>query len=431
MAVTTSRYSISRQKACQQCSISKVKCKRKNRGRSCVRCWQRGVVCVLPQPLGVTNLQSQERLDPLTVSGGPSGGSWNSQKLDNGLSGDVSSQGDHANIKSSETAITKSVTFSLEDSKRANNLAYDDLEVLDFSHLDLICPINVEDIGNRWLNPYIAVPGQTVKKYPKTISNFIYRILKSYSAVATHGRTILPFVHPVQIMAGKAGSPLSTCLSLVQICSSPLPGSETTVAGILEREMKSLYEKRGEYNQEELLSAFQAYLIYVMVLYFGVPEACEGGFREKMTKLQDLACCSSRGGLICAADRTRIRPRWEEWVVVESKRRTLFVMYLFDNLLSTQESIPTFLATELRGLPAPAAKTLWQSHSRYGWEKEYNVHMAEWTEGILTIDELWPFDEDMRTAAIAQRRARVDHWLENIDEYGTALYAIMSCTHGG
>jgi hypothetical protein len=106
-------------------------------------------------------------------------------------------------------------------------------------------------------------------------------------------------------------------------------------------------------------------------------------------------------------------------------------MYLFDSVVSTQENLPTYLGTELQGLPAPAAGSIWEASSRPEWEQAYNLFLAEWMEPGLAIDELWPIPPDMDEAGVARRRGRVDHWLEDIDSYGTMLYAVVSCTHGG
>lgn len=303
------------------------------------------------------------------------------------------------------------------------------LDDMDFSGLDLVCPISADEIKNRWIQAYIPVPGQTVKQYPTGVSNFIYHILKSYAVVAVNGRGILPFIHPKQMMAQPTGSPLTTCLSLVRICSNPIPGTEDAAVKVLQREMHNLYKIRDKYDDKCLFAAFQAHLIYSMILFFQLNHACNDHFRDIMTNLQELACASSQQGLLCAANQRRARPRWEEWITVEAKRRTLFVMYLFDSILSTQEGLPTFLGTELQGLPAPASKLLWQASSRFEWERQYNIHMAEWMEGSLTIDELWPPFLGMTASDISRRHARVDRWLENLDEYGTMLYAIMRCTH--
>ncbi|KAI1102425.1 MFS general substrate transporter [Jackrogersella minutella] len=296
------------------------------------------------------------------------------------------------------------------------------LETLDFSALELFCPINVDDISNRWLNSYIPVPGQKVKEYPPTITSLIYRILKSYVAVTVRGRGAPPFVHSTQMMNTSTRPPLSTCLSLVRICENPLPGSETVAAEVLEREMTNLYEQHAAYDDVAQLAAFQAYMIYSMVLFFRLGRISGPFLRQAMMNLQQIACSSSRGGLVCIAEQHHARPSWEAWIVAEAKRRTLFTMYLFDSVLSVQDGLQTFLGTELQGLPAPANKRLWSAQTRQEWETSYNIHLADWVEKGLRIDELWPIPADLDEHGRLERRNRVDVWLENVDEFGTMLY---------
>ena len=301
---------------------------------------------------------------------------------------------------------------------------------LNFSDLDLICPINADEITTRWMNPYISGPAQKIKNYPAAIIAFMSRMLKSYAAAATSGNVIPPFIHPIQLKQQPASSSLTTCLSLVRMCRNPLPGSENATTMILEREMQNITQARGSYDDMSLLAAFQAYLIYALVLFLRINNPPTQYLGQSMINLQELAHMSSRQGLVCAADQRRTRPRWEEWIVAEAKRRTLYLMYLFDSVLSAQEGLPTFLGTELQGLPAPGSKSLWQAQARGDWERAYNVYLAGWTELGLAIDEFWPIPPDFDELATEKRRGRVDHWLEDIDEFGTMLYAAMSCTHG-
>jgi hypothetical protein len=270
-----------------------------------------------------------------------------------------------------------------------------------------------------------------VKEYPTNITSFIYRILKSYAAVTIHGRGVPPFVHSSQLMALATSPPLSACLSLIRICENPLPGSEGVVTDVLQREMNNIYEQRSTYDDIALLGAFQAYLIYTMVLFFQLSQGSNPFLRQAMMNLQDIACVSSRQGLMCVAEQQRVRPRWEAWTVAEAKRRTIFTMYLFDSVLSTQDGLPTFFGTELQGLPAPANKAMWEAQARHDWEKIYNIYLVKWMDGDLCIDELWPIPADLDEPGLTQRRSRVDGWLQNIDEFGTMLYAVTSCTHGG
>ncbi|KAI1372494.1 hypothetical protein F4677DRAFT_264015 [Hypoxylon crocopeplum] len=429
------RYATSRQKACQQCSIAKAKCDRKL-GR-CTRCALRDLSCIYLQT-------PSSRASPNRATGSSNTGPYSHFSTPNALTTSeslLSSPGRELPI--GESSIGESARSTGEDSSTIQSdtpkesrldvtrCSSTGLETLDFSSLELLSFINVDDISNRWLNSYIPVPGQKVKDYPATITSLIFRLLKSYAVITVRGRGVPPFVHPSQMTAASTRPPLSSCLSLVRICEKPLPGSEGVAADVLQREMNNLYEQHGTYDDVTLLSAFQAYLIYSMVLFFRLGDVANQFLRPAMMNLQALACSSGRGGLVCTVEQQRARPRWEAWIVAEAKRRTLYTMYLFDSVLSAQDGLPTFLGTELQGLPAPANKSLWSAQSRHGWATAYNVYLADWPEGGLCIDELWPIPADLDEAGILRRRNRVDHWLEDIDEYGTMLYAVTSCTHGG
>jgi hypothetical protein len=105
-------------------------------------------------------------------------------------------------------------------------------------------------------------------------------------------------------------------------------------------------------------------------------------------------------------------------------------MYMFDSVLTARDGVPTFISTELHGLPAAGSSSLWRATSRQAWQTDYNQYLARWPDGILRLDELWPMPADFDDKAIRARRARVDRWLINLDEYGIMLYTVTSCTHG-
>ncbi|KAI0376794.1 hypothetical protein F5Y04DRAFT_198224 [Hypomontagnella monticulosa] len=440
------RYTTSRQKACQPCSTAKAKCDRKL-GR-CTRCALRGLTCSYPQhvqheasPPSTTDNGGVEMHTPFSapIAMATSGALLPSPERESPtIAEDQSSILDpvHGAGDASLTNAASAASFSPSHTPNASTLDVTRrsparLDPLDFSRLELFTPINVDGISNRWLNAYIPVPGQKVKDYPPSITAFVYRILKSYVSITVHGRGIPPFVHSTQVSAAAARPPLSTCLSLVRICERPLPGSENTAADVLQREMNILYDKQGDYDDVTLLAAFQAYFIYSMVLFFRLGQISGPFLRQAVMNLQGLACASSRGGLMCLADQQRARPRWESWIVAEAKRRTLFAMYLFDSVLAAQDGMQTFLGTELQGLSAPADKSLWGAQTRHEWETAYNIYLASWPDEGLHIDELWPIPTDLDEAGLTERRNRVDHWLEDVDEFGTMLYAVTSCTHGG
>jgi hypothetical protein len=193
---------------------------------------------------------------------------------------------------------------------------------------------------------------------------------------------------------------------------------------------KSVYQtnvglKRASSHQMGQLSAFQAYLIYSMMLFFSSPYGQSLIDRQIMINLLDFACDVSVAGLVCPAEVSKIRPDWESWIIACAKRRTLYTLYLFDNVFCSAHNLPTFLGEELESLPAPARKSLWEAADRKVWEQTYMAHLTEWPDGGLRIDELWPdLSQDSR-----EKQQRVDRWLQSVDEFGMMLFAVTHITH--
>ncbi|KAI0200054.1 hypothetical protein F4808DRAFT_175986 [Astrocystis sublimbata] len=420
------RYSVSRQKACQQCAISKAKCDRIEAG--CSRCIQRGLCCVNVQPDSYSGVQqSSASNEPVRrvnetvgVGLGPTGSIRSSAQLnlERGVASSSEPTTDFDLLSDSQRLATVTAHRAVGH------------EIRDFVDLKLACPINAEHIGNRWLGAYIPLPDQKPKEYPDAIKPFLHGMVKSYVTAAIRGRGYPPFIHAAQVATHLIRSPLSTCLSIVRICEHQLPGSEATAINVLEREMNSLHEQYESYDTITLLCAFQAYLLFTMVLFFRFAELASPALRQSMVNLQEIACASAKRGLVCEAEQQLVRPRWESWVVAEANRRTLYTMYLFDGVLSAHDGLPTFVGTELKGLPAPSGQALWRAQTRLDWDTSYNLHLADWSEGIFQIDELWRIPEGMDGTTVAKRQSRVDRWLEGVDEFGTMLYAVTSTTHG-
>lgn len=384
----TSRYSKSRQKVCLNCAAAKAKCDRAQ-GR-CSRCTKR-------------DLQCDYNYTGSTTEHGASQTALSSR---------------HTNGTIANTALVNSGSVAWSSQ-------------LDFSQLDLICTINADDIRARWLYNLVPVAGQMPKEYPAGITNFIAKTLNAYTNTAMKGRDLPPFIHPLQLHNTTATRPLTTSLSLLQACPSlDKESAPTTVAALIKNEMASLYQNRQFYDEISMLAAFQALLVYAMAFFFRLGGRSDPYLKGAIQNLQDLAGLSARHGLVCKNEQCSTRPKWESWVIAEAKRRTLYTLYLFDNVLSAVDDTPTTMGTELQGLPAPSSKALWEASDRQDWEAAYNIHIIDWPLGGLRIDELWPVPPELDSAAVQERRQRVDQWVESVDIYGTMMHAVTSCTYG-
>lgn len=148
---------------------------------------------------------------------------------------------------------------------------------------------------------------------------------------------------------------------------------------------------------------------------------------DTMIKLQDLAGDVVGKGTVCLTDTTLNPQAWESWIIASATQRTLFVLSLFDNLVNFTVGSPSFIATELAELLAPASRSLWRASTRETWKKAYNQYRDEWREGQFLISELWVVEG----RSDSDGRYRVEKWLSGVDEFGMMIYSVTSHTYGG
>ncbi|KAJ7157851.1 C6 finger domain protein [Mycena crocata] len=377
-----------RKKSCQHCSDAKARCSLQR--PRCSRCQTRGLVChyfTVDSPL-VAN----DALTPSMHNSSPS--------AENAAAGSCS-------------------TVPANDS---SDPRYQPITTLE-------CPPTSESvrIGSRWLDALVPPPpGNPPKKFsPRTIQ-YMSRVLNSYATVMMKDEALPPIIHPFQ--SGSPQRPLANCRSLLRMWDGKAPGSELMVRETVLREMSKLFEEHQAYDHSTLLSACQAYLLYSIHFFFD-PDSESPAMIDTTTiiNLQELASAMSLTGMHSSDAVHRIRPTWESWIMAEAKRRTLYTMYMFDNVFNFSQNTDSYTATELGKLPLPSNKTLWAASTKDEWESEYERHVAAWPSSIPRLEDLWPHP----VIAVAQdRRERADRWLESVDEFGMFMFAVSSITHG-
>ncbi|PYH49754.1 Zn(II)2Cys6 transcription factor domain-containing protein [Aspergillus saccharolyticus JOP 1030-1] len=301
---------------------------------------------------------------------------------------------------------------------------------LDFTKVELIPASGAESIRDRWLRPYILPPlgrDEVPKVYHPFTLQYISRILATYPRCMLKDGKAPPILHQTQVSAENLPQALANCYSLVRMWENAVPGSEAMVINTIETEMDRLANELPSRYDHELLSTFQAYLIYSVMLYFSPRLAAPAAVTDKvMITLMELAFRTARNGFFCAAELSHSRPTWESWIVVASKRRAIFAMYLFCSVYNSDRLLPNFIADEVRGVFAPEGRSLWEAPDRETWEREYERHLLTWEDGMLEISELWRSQD---TGTVEQRE-RIERWLQTVDEFGMLLFGVTAHIHG-
>ncbi|KAJ6482959.1 hypothetical protein C8R47DRAFT_1133362 [Mycena vitilis] len=288
----------------------------------------------------------------------------------------------------------------------------------------LDCPPTLESIqiGSRWLDALIPVPGKVAKKFTLPLIQYISRVLKGYPKSLCRDE-LPPIVHPFQSTAPQLA--LTNCQTLLRMWENKAPGSESLVRETVWREMNRLFEEHHSYDPVALLSACQAYLLYAVHFFFSAEaDASRMIDTTIMINLQELASAISLTGL---CEPTLPSPGWESWIIAEAKRRTLYSMYTFDHVYNYSHNITSYIGTELGPLPAPSSKTLWTASTKDAWEKEYERYIAEWSSDIPRLKDLWPHQIE---AVATERRERADRWVESVDEFGMFMFTITIMSLG-
>jgi hypothetical protein len=97
----------------------------------------------------------------------------------------------------------------------------------------------------------------------------------------------------------------------------------------------------------DLLVAFEAYIIYSIMVFFSSDHGNSLIDRQVMITLEAFACDVATTGLVCPAETSKSRSDWGSWIVVSTKHGTLYALYLFDNRYCSEHGLPAFLGEEL------------------------------------------------------------------------------------
>jgi hypothetical protein len=119
-----------------------------------------------------------------------------------------------------------------------------------------------------------------------------------------------------------------------------------------------------------------------------------------------------------------MRPSWEKWIVMSTKRRTILALYAFDSVFSDTNSIERVRCTELDLMPASASKLLWQAPDSDTWAERYDRRLVRWKLGGFRQIEFW--EKDKKGGGTSEERFQM--WLEEADEFDAMMLVVMEGT---
>lgn len=390
-----------RRVVCEPCHSRKLKC---DRGFPCLRCIKKRVECVYkepPEPAAshYTALNPFALQDQTPVQ---SEQHWRASVHDAGP----------IYPSATQTEPTMSAPKTWSDYQ------------MSFSKVSLICPIDVERVKTRWLEAFAPDLERRPKVLSPGVTFFTLTTLRSWPRMLTQSGTgSPPFIHPSQLWNSDYPPPLARCVNMAHMWANQVSGGEDIVRETILREAQALFELDGSSSSNDMgrLVTLQAYLLLCLMLLPSSPDEPISMPQQVKINLQELTARSAKDGLLCPAEQSGSRPDHLSWILAEAKRRTLYAVYMFDDVVNTLNEMPCVLGDELGILPMTCSKMLWLGcSSQETWEEQYNANLAAGKH--LRLEELWIHPADEKT------RKRRERWLAAVDEFGLMIYAVASIT---
>ncbi|KAG0642016.1 hypothetical protein HOY80DRAFT_1038018 [Tuber brumale] len=254
---------------------------------------------------------------------------------------------------------------------------------------------------------------------PKNKFIFIDRVCRGYPKMMTGRNGPPPFIHSSHLTPGKMTSALANCRGLVDMYKTMTPDNKSFV-------MKSIATEHGRILAEaehvrvcevEKIGVLQAALIYGIIRHFENDPTFD---RAAMVSMETMAVNVGVSSIVAKGELEGVRPAWEDWIIAESKRRTMVALYMLDGSFHYAHNIPTFTCGELNEILLPTPTILWQSRERSKWEYEYENYLSDLRGRRL------PKMADILSTEPTY--LNIEEWVGGMDNFGvTVLAMVESC----
>ncbi|RFU26114.1 hypothetical protein B7463_g10223, partial [Scytalidium lignicola] len=235
-------------------------------------------------------------------------------------------------------------------------------------------------------------------------SSFMIRVLRSYPRMMLRSATFPPFIHPY---CGTSGNEETN----EPILTEPLAISKSA---------NVVLSQYLNFDKWEILAGMQALLLYILM------RIIEGN--AVYTNSIDVhllftlkALCSHLHSLYpdCLDDPSHAF--WEDWIFFESRRRTSVVFLLVNMLVDLELGLPAGGCKDIGAAPLPSMRTLWESHSRSSFQREYDACIKKHSPGATYGDLLrWRMQNE---GWDGDQNGGLDEWCSSMDDLGMVVLA--------
>ncbi|KAF2653022.1 hypothetical protein K491DRAFT_695081 [Lophiostoma macrostomum CBS 122681] len=442
-----------RQKSCRQCTTSKAKCDL--RRPTCGRCEQRGSQCeyVVPMTRGAQVRPAVTNSNAPTISfEEPSGREL--PQLPDAVSSTLTARL-QSNINDAlQVSLTPfdnahpldstrhNIYNNLPDDPQSTEQAWEpsvttraaELAATGFNDVQLFFPpenVLLDATAERidlclddwplWQNG----PSNEISPLVRHSMETLLRVFRTYPKMLAKGFQAPPMCHFTHVQPPMIQCPMALCAEMARIWVNQTVGTTEMVRRTVLQEMRTLFEQYRSMDEDHLLAALQALVLYTIILMFPGRDQVSVSLLDPaiFVCLREVVAYIASTGLMLAEEKENTRPPWKLWVHVTAKRRAIFSLYLLHWSYGVYHGLESFPCRQLRFMPAPAPKFLWQAETEDRWKELYNRWLSQWGDCPYMMGEF----AGIRAGTSLERRTEM--WLEDADELGVLFFTIGTTVH--
>ncbi|KAH8817281.1 hypothetical protein F5884DRAFT_247011 [Xylogone sp. PMI_703] len=266
--------------------------------------------------------------------------------------------------------------------------------------------------------------------------------IEGWPTMLVSGLTLPPFIHSrcamndgVPYGCASKGShhclprSLSICASLVNMFQSRTTTNNDFVWDTIYSEVTRLRQEHLEYDIDNLIQALQALCIYIILQAKDRESLEKNNVRLMIKTIGDIAVrihlLSDYNTLV---DTLRNPPTRSDWILRESVRRAICLLYIVETLLEVMIGVGDPQCCQSFGsTPLPSIRDLWEVQSTYEWNRRFNTYLrGRESEKILLMKDFKSV-KDLTAEQLLSKKAGsvvndVMRWCEGMDQFGMVVW---------
>ena len=166
----------------------------------------------------------------------------------------------------------------------------------------------------------------------------------------------------------------------------------------------------------------QASTIYIFLRIFSEDSFPIDFDNDLIQTMTSIAIKSEKSGFLCTSEVSSELPPWSEWILMESKRRTVTLLFIIHLLFDINPGQRAKALSGLSQLPLPAYKSIWQAMTESEWTKHY----SDWLRGregrpALSYGDMLYVGKIGKTGGEDPRLNDLNAWYANVDAFGILI----------